>query len=54
MNWWFLKSIPGVGRIGDNTNPANWVLEVTTRAQEEILGVKFADEYKRSELYRYQ
>ncbi|KAI6681764.1 hypothetical protein NL676_035645 [Syzygium grande] len=48
----YFESIPGVGRIGDNTNPANWVLEVTTRAQEEILGVKFADEYKRSELYR--
>ncbi|KAF8032639.1 hypothetical protein BT93_D1534 [Corymbia citriodora subsp. variegata] len=48
----YFESIFGVGRIGDKTNPANWVLEVTTSAQEEILGVKFADEYKRSELYR--
>ncbi|XP_030549974.1 ABC transporter G family member 38-like isoform X1 [Rhodamnia argentea] len=48
----YFESIPGVERVGDNTNPANWVLEVTARAREEILGVEFADEYKRSELYR--
>ncbi|KAL3745058.1 hypothetical protein ACJRO7_014206 [Eucalyptus globulus] len=48
----YFESIPGVVRIGDDTNPANWVMEVTARAQEEILGVSFADEYKRSELYR--
>ncbi|KAF8034418.1 hypothetical protein BT93_C0656 [Corymbia citriodora subsp. variegata] len=48
----YFESIPGVVRLGNNMNPANWVMEVTAMAQEEILGVNFADEYKRSELYR--
>ncbi|XWS71977.1 hypothetical protein CRYUN_Cryun02cG0001100 [Craigia yunnanensis] len=48
----YFEEINGVRKIKDGYNPATWVLEVTTRAQEEILGVKFADEYKKSDLYR--
>ncbi|XVE70385.1 hypothetical protein DITRI_Ditri10aG0068300 [Diplodiscus trichospermus] len=48
----YFEEINGVDKIKDGYNPATWVLEVTTRAQEEILGVKFADEYKKSEVYR--
>ncbi|XP_021275798.1 ABC transporter G family member 38 [Herrania umbratica] len=48
----YFEEINGVGKIKDGCNPATWVLEVTTRAKEEILGVQFADEYKKSDLYR--
>ncbi|TYI17128.1 hypothetical protein ES332_A07G002600v1 [Gossypium tomentosum] len=48
----YFEDINGVSKIKEGYNPATWVLEVTTRPQEEILGVKFADVYKRSDLYR--
>lgn len=48
-----LKEINGVDRIKDGYNPATWVLEVTTDAQEEFLGVKFAEIYKKSDLFQY-
>ncbi|XVF49256.1 hypothetical protein PTKIN_Ptkin03bG0253800 [Pterospermum kingtungense] len=48
----YFEEIEGVNKIKDGYNPATWALEVTTRAQEEILGVKFADVYKKSDLYR--
>ncbi|XWS26922.1 hypothetical protein CRYUN_Cryun26dG0071800 [Craigia yunnanensis] len=48
----YFEDINGVSKIKHGYNPATWVLEVTTRAQEEILGVKFADEYRKSDLYR--
>nr|KJB07167.1 hypothetical protein B456_001G003100 [Gossypium raimondii] len=48
----YFEDINGVSKIKEGYNPATWVLEVTTRPQEEILGVKFADQYKRSDLYR--
>ncbi|KAB2019540.1 hypothetical protein ES319_D07G003200v1 [Gossypium barbadense] len=48
----YFEDINGVSKIKEGYNPATWVLEVTTRPQEEILGVKFADLYKRSDLYR--
>ncbi|GMI89506.1 ATP-binding cassette G38, pleiotropic drug resistance 10 [Hibiscus trionum] len=48
----YFEGINGVSKIKEGYNPATWVLEVTTRAQEEILGVKFAVEYKKSDLYR--
>jgi hypothetical protein len=46
------KEIPEIDRIKDGYNPATWALELTTREQEEVLGVKFADVYKESDLYR--
>ncbi|XVE54347.1 hypothetical protein DITRI_Ditri03aG0073100 [Diplodiscus trichospermus] len=48
----YFEEINGVSKIKDGNNPATWVLEVTTPAQEEILGVKFVDKYKKSDLYR--
>ncbi|KAF3597226.1 hypothetical protein DY000_02025581 [Brassica cretica] len=48
----FDEGIRGVGKIKEGYNPATWALEVTTREQEDILGVKFAQEYKNSNLYK--
>lgn len=39
-------------KIKGSYNPATWMLEVTTLAQEELLGVNFADIYSNSDLYR--
>ena len=38
--------------IKDGYNPATWMLEVTTSAQELILGVDFTEIYEKSDLYR--
>nr|XP_009801729.1 PREDICTED: pleiotropic drug resistance protein 1-like [Nicotiana sylvestris] len=48
----YFESMFGVSKIQDGYNPATWMLEVTTSAQEMMLGVDFADLYKRSDLYR--
>ncbi|OIV98220.1 hypothetical protein TanjilG_18759 [Lupinus angustifolius] len=48
----YFQRISQVGRIRDGYNPATWALEVTTRAQEDLFGVKFSDIYKNSDLYR--
>ncbi|KAF7843299.1 pleiotropic drug resistance protein 1-like [Senna tora] len=48
----YFESIEGVSKIKDGYNPATWMLEMTTQAQEMALGVDFADLYKNSELYR--
>ncbi|MQM20638.1 hypothetical protein Taro_053662 [Colocasia esculenta] len=48
----YFESIQGVNKIKDGYNPATWMLEVTTLAQEEALGVSFSDLYKNSELYQ--
>ncbi|KAJ6833048.1 ABC transporter G family member 39-like [Iris pallida] len=48
----YFESINGVSKIKDGYNPATWMLEVTTLAQEEILGVNFTEVYKNSDLYR--
>ena len=47
-----MKEIDGVSKIKDGYNPATWMLEVTSAAQEAILGVNFAQVYKNSELYK--
>ncbi|TYG60325.1 hypothetical protein ES288_D07G059800v1 [Gossypium darwinii] len=44
--------IQGVSKIKEGYNPATWMLEVTTTAQELALGVDFADIYKNSDLHR--
>ena len=46
------QGINGVSKIKDGYNPATWMLEVTTQAQEGILGVDFSQVYKNSELYQ--
>ncbi|KAI4376640.1 hypothetical protein MLD38_014381 [Melastoma candidum] len=48
----YFENIPGVRKLGKNDNPATWVMEITSRSQEEILGVNFSDIYRASELYR--
>ncbi|KAF3327955.1 ABC1 protein-like protein [Carex littledalei] len=46
------QAVPGVPKIKDGYNPASWMLEVTSGAQEEALGVDFTQLYKNSELYK--
>ncbi|KDP36994.1 hypothetical protein JCGZ_06050 [Jatropha curcas] len=48
----YFEGIEGVSKITDGYNPATWMLEVTTPAQELALGVDFTDLYKKSDLYR--
>ncbi|XP_068648074.1 pleiotropic drug resistance protein 1-like [Aristolochia californica] len=48
----YFEGINGVPKIKDGYNPATWMLEVTTAAQEEALGVNFTESYRNSELYR--
>ncbi|KAK8551179.1 hypothetical protein V6N12_039836 [Hibiscus sabdariffa] len=48
----YFQAIQGVSNIRDGYNPATWMLEVTTSAQELALGVDFAEIYKNSDLYR--
>ncbi|KAL8153222.1 hypothetical protein V2J09_010982 [Rumex salicifolius] len=48
----YFEAIDGVSKIKEGYNPATWMLEVTSLAQEAALGVDFADIYKNSELHR--
>ncbi|GFP81465.1 pleiotropic drug resistance protein 1 [Phtheirospermum japonicum] len=47
----YYEGIEGVPKIKDGYNPATWMLEITTSAQELLLGVDFANRYRNSELY---
>ncbi|XP_059640406.1 pleiotropic drug resistance protein 1-like isoform X2 [Cornus florida] len=48
----YFEGIEGISKIKDGYNPATWMLDVTTSAQETALGVDFTEVYKNSELYR--
>lgn len=48
-----LQAVPGVPKIKDGTNPATWMLDISTPAVEAQLGVDFAEIYANSELYKY-
>ncbi|XP_050231595.1 pleiotropic drug resistance protein 1-like [Mercurialis annua] len=48
----YFEAIEGVSNIKDGYNPATWMLEVSSSGQETVLGLDFADIYKKSELYR--
>ncbi|VAI90465.1 unnamed protein product [Triticum turgidum subsp. durum] len=48
----YFEGIERVSKIKPGYNPATWMLEVTSQAQEDILGVSFAEVYKNSDLYR--
>ncbi|KAJ7966134.1 Pleiotropic drug resistance ABC transporter [Quillaja saponaria] len=48
----YFEGMNGISKIKDGYNPATWMLEVTSVAQEAVLGVNFAEIYKNSELYR--
>ncbi|KAL7122203.1 hypothetical protein ACP275_01G030300 [Erythranthe tilingii] len=48
----YFEEIDGVSKIKDGYNPATWMLDITSTAQEAALGVDFAELYKNSELCR--
>ncbi|XP_047337551.1 pleiotropic drug resistance protein 1-like [Impatiens glandulifera] len=48
----YFEGIPGVSKIKEGYNPATWMLEVTSIAQEDALGIDFTNMYKNSELYK--
>ncbi|XP_071686005.1 pleiotropic drug resistance protein 1-like [Rutidosis leptorrhynchoides] len=48
----YFEDIDGVSKIKDGYNPATWMLEVSTTAQEIALGVDFTEIYRNSELFR--
>ncbi|NP_001275356.1 pleiotropic drug resistance protein 1-like [Solanum tuberosum] len=50
----FDEGIDGVLKIRDGYNPATWMLEVTSLAQEAVLGIDFTELYKNSELYSHK
>uniref|UniRef100_A0A7N0V1X9 ABC transporter domain-containing protein n=1 Tax=Kalanchoe fedtschenkoi TaxID=63787 RepID=A0A7N0V1X9_KALFE len=47
----YFEDITGV-KMKNGQNPATWMLEVTSPAKEEILGIDFAETYKNSDLCR--
>ncbi|KAG9146581.1 hypothetical protein Leryth_014602 [Lithospermum erythrorhizon] len=48
----YFESIPGVPKIKEGSNPATWMLEISTPAVEAQLNVNFANIYASSHLYR--
>ncbi|KAK1422456.1 hypothetical protein QVD17_25588 [Tagetes erecta] len=48
----YFEAIPGISKIKDGYNPATWMLEVSTSAQELALGVDFTEIYRNSDLYK--
>ncbi|GAV68078.1 ABC_tran domain-containing protein/ABC2_membrane domain-containing protein/PDR_assoc domain-containing protein [Cephalotus follicularis] len=48
----YFEEINGVPKINDGYNPATWMLEITSAAQESTLGINFTDVYRNSELHR--
>ncbi|RHN67618.1 putative iron-chelate-transporting ATPase [Medicago truncatula] len=48
----YFQSISGISPIPSDYNPATWMLEVTTLAIEEKLGVDFANVYENSDQFR--
>ncbi|PKA64696.1 Pleiotropic drug resistance protein 1 [Apostasia shenzhenica] len=48
----YFEGVNGVAKIKDGYNPATWMLEITTPAQEQILHINFSEVYKKSFLYK--
>ncbi|KAK9054686.1 hypothetical protein SSX86_025765 [Deinandra increscens subsp. villosa] len=48
----YFEAIDGISKIKDGYNPATWMLEVSTSAQELSLGVDFTVIYRNSDLYK--
>ncbi|KAL9264264.1 Pleiotropic drug resistance protein 1-like protein [Drosera capensis] len=48
----YFEGINGVNKIQDGLNPAVWMLDVTSPAEEISLGVDFAELYRNSNEYR--
>ncbi|KAK9715289.1 hypothetical protein RND81_06G154800 [Saponaria officinalis] len=49
----YFESIEGVQKIRPGYNPAAWMLEVTSMAEESRLGIDFAEVYKTSQLFQH-
>ncbi|XP_071741164.1 ABC transporter G family member 35-like [Rutidosis leptorrhynchoides] len=47
----YFKSIPGVPKIREKYNPATWILDLSSIATENRLGIDFSEQYKLSSLY---
>ncbi|XP_065855877.1 ABC transporter G family member 39-like [Euphorbia lathyris] len=48
----YFEAIPGIPKIKDGSNPATWMLDVTTPSMETQLQVDFAEIYAKSPLYK--
>ncbi|GLU19232.1 hypothetical protein SLE2022_354930 [Rubroshorea leprosula] len=48
----YFEAVPGVAKIKEGSNPATWMLDVTSTAVESQLDVDFAEIYANSDLYR--
>ncbi|KAF3486599.1 hypothetical protein F2Q69_00056681 [Brassica cretica] len=48
----YFMRIPGVPKMKENTNPATWLLGITSRSSEDKLGVDLAQIYKESSLFK--
>lgn len=48
----YFEAVPGVPRIKQGSNPATWMLEISSEAIEAQLQVDFAEAYANSELYQ--
>ncbi|XVE98241.1 hypothetical protein REPUB_Repub03eG0088700 [Reevesia pubescens] len=48
----YFEAVEGVPKIRPGYNPAAWMLEVTSPAEENRLGVDFAEIYRRSNLFQ--
>ncbi|XP_058191657.1 pleiotropic drug resistance protein 3-like isoform X2 [Rhododendron vialii] len=48
----YFEDISGVPKIGNNCNPATWILEVTSTTAEAELGIDFSQIYENSLLYQ--
>ncbi|KAI3446950.1 hypothetical protein Pfo_003615 [Paulownia fortunei] len=49
----YFEGIDGLPRIKPGYNPATWMLEVTSSAEENRLGVDFAEVYRKSNLFQF-
>ncbi|KAK1384996.1 hypothetical protein POM88_022731 [Heracleum sosnowskyi] len=47
----YFEGIPGVPKLQENSNPATWMLQLTSTSTEVQLGLDFGHIYKRSHLY---
>ncbi|KAH1067706.1 hypothetical protein J1N35_032693 [Gossypium stocksii] len=48
----YFEAVEGVLKIRPGYNPAAWMLEITSTAEENRLGLDFADIYRRSNLFQ--
>ncbi|KAH0935022.1 hypothetical protein HID58_012139 [Brassica napus] len=48
----YFMRIPGVPKMKENTNPATWLLDITSRSSEDKTGVDLAQIYKESSLFK--